>query len=348
MEKLRVVDGEPTNSALLSIGMSIADSTSYEIQRLYDNGTLGKDLNRRGASGDWLKAGDDVADKVVRELWPELEKQGIGCMYVYSEEEGVYKIGDPEKGGFFIVLDPLDGSNNIEEGMSSPPAVSVSLGMGRMSDISLDGLFEPISVGVVRDLCNYTGYYAIKGEGAFSYDAVRKNKRKMETSNTKDIRASSKIGYDLDGGKSEVSQLKRISVLETVVKETIETLQEDEKDKFKLCQRRLGSSILDFCKVAGKGYDSFLSIGGRMRYHDLAAAQLILKEAGGDFTSWIATAGKGDCHKGADFIRHIFERSEDPEKVVKILKDTKYYAVGSATEQLQDTLMAFVKKHKLI
>jgi len=319
---IKVADGEPTDDGLLDIGKDIAYDVAEEVKKRAREGKLGEFTGETGATGDKMKSGDDIADEVVEKVIPGYLRQGIGAAYVYSEEKGVYILGKGDK-GIFIIIDPLDGSNNLRVG-APHPYVSVSVALGRLSDLPGKDTFDSVRVGVVRDIFNNKTYHAVKGRGfADVYDILDKHTTELRTydgdpSNirvpTEKVLEKAVVGIDLDKGKDEDPK---------EMEARLEKLSGLLKDKY--CQRRLGSTILDFCKVAAGEYDAFVSIGGRMRLHDLAAAKLIVEEAGGIFDF-----GAGP----RNLVEYIFSNSDKPKEVSKVLKDSTFKVVAAANPDI--------------
>ncbi|MBW2977869.1 hypothetical protein KY331_03415 [Candidatus Woesearchaeota archaeon] len=314
---IKVVDGEATSEALMNIANHIAFYTSEEVKKRAREGTLGKALGRKGETGDRMKSGDEIADEVIADILPGYLEQGIGPAFVYSEEKGVYVLGEGGR-GFFVIVDPLDGSNNLRKGVLYP-FISISVALGNMSDVHGNDTFSAIRVGVVRDIFNHRTYSATRDTGfAYVDDALEPDFRELRTYDEDPSRIrvetateleEAVLGVDLDKDKDENPE---------EMKERLDKLSELMKDK--LCQRRLGSSILDFCKVAAGEYDAFISIGGRMKLHDLAAAKLIVEEAGGIF----------DVSGGypGNLVEHIFKN--DPADANKALKESRYKVIAAA------------------
>jgi len=329
--KIDVIGGVPTDDGLLSIGKYIVNSVADEVKKEARAGKLGELIGRIGATGDLMKTGDNIGDEVIEGLKQTFLDHKMGSVYVYSEEEGVYRLIDAGDQGFFMVIDPLDGSNNLRIGAPSP-YVSVSVALGRLSDLSSENTFDSIKVGVVRDIFNHRLYHAVKGEEvAYAHDMhddvtstlrtydtdIEKIKIYTETDLEKSV-----LGIDLDGGKADATMNERLNELyDLLVK--------------KGCQRRLGSSILDFCKVASGEYDGFVTLGGRMRLHDLAAAKLIVEEAGGVFEL-------NNPYEG-NLLEHAFRTSTAArDDVARLLRDTKFKVVASANPTLHSQIMSYV------
>jgi len=320
---------EITNKSLLEIGKYIANTAAERVKKAARKGTLGELTGRTGATGDKIKTGDDIADKVIWEMKPYFSRQGAGSVYVYSEEEGVYNLVDAGEKGFFIVIDPLDGSNNLRKGVVAP-YVSVSVALGRLSDLSEKETLDSVRVGVVRDIFNNRLYYAAKGRGsAYAYDIHDGIETRLRTFDVEDSKVTvyteSKIeksiaGIDIDRAKWDDKEKIRKEMQERL--KVLSPFIHGKK-----CQRRLGSSILDFCKVACGEYDFFISLGGRMKLHDLAAASRIIEESGGFFETDEPYEGNLLCDAfGMD----------DPKKAAELLKDTRFKAGASANPYIRN------------
>jgi myo-inositol-1(or 4)-monophosphatase len=229
-----------------------------------------------------------------------------------------------------VIIDPLDGSNNLRKG-APHPYVSVSAALGLISELPGKNTFDAVRVGVVRDIFNNRTYHAVKGRGfADVYDILDKHTTKLRTYDEKpsNIKISSEkmlekaiVGIDLDKGKDEDPEEMR---------SRLEKLSGLLKDKY--CQRRLGSTILDFCKVAAGEYDAFVSVGGRMKLHDLAAAKLIVEEAGGIFD--VSGGYEGNL------TGYMFSNLDNKDEVNEVLKKSKFKVIAGANPDIYNDVKA--------
>ncbi len=141
-----------------------------------------------------------------------------------------------------IIVDPLDGSYNAENGI---PFYAVSIAIGKKN-------LQDVEYGLVKNVPLNVDYWAIKGEGAY------KNGEKLKVDGKKNL-------YVIYLGKKA------------------------HKQSFELAQkirrtRALGSAALEMCMVAEGIADMFIykfKENGYLRIVDIAAAYLIVKEAGG-------------------------------------------------------------------
>ncbi|MDQ0845648.1 inositol monophosphatase family protein [Streptomyces sp. V1I6] len=166
------------------------------------------------------------------------------------------------------VIDPIDGSTNVLHGMKHA-AVSVALCEGAIP-----------KVGVVHNPFTAESYYAVAGAGAFSHTrqggtADASHKPIKVSPNTQ--LEQSLLGFGLPYDRSKAPRI--FSVAERA---------------FARCQdlRRRGSAALDLVSVATGELDGYFELD--LRVWDVAAAGLILQEAGGALSSWDGAALQWD------------------------------------------------------
>lgn len=259
------MDGSDNNlDIMFDFGIKVVNEVATGVVELSSDRPLGEEIGTVGAGGDLTKIGDDLSERIVKELINEFLETNNGYQIILiAEEMGLLKFGDANaKDGFFIILDPLDGSNNLRPWKTPSPFVSISLAMGSLETLEVNDNFAAIEVGIVRDIFNNRTYYAKKGDGAYV-----KGFGEINASPLTDV-SESIVGIDFDKQQGEYDELYK--KLEDVM-------------KVKKNQRRLGSSILDMAKVACGEYDAYFSVANRMKIHDVAAIQLIINEADGVF-----------------------------------------------------------------
>ena len=250
--------------ALFRLGKKIVNRSSKEIVKLSRKKPLGSEIGSVGASGHPTKVADTLSEKIaIAEISAFSAKSPDHRIVLISEESGVIEFGDPHsKVGCFMILDPLDGSNNLRPWKTPAPFVTISLALGRLSYLKENDNLQSIEVGIVKDIFNDRLYYAKKDNGGF-VEGFGKIISSPETDITKSI-----VSIDLDLESEKYKNM--YSGLRNLL----------EKRRYR---RRSGSSVLDFMKVACGEYDSFVSLGGRMKLYDVAAARLIAEEAGATF-----------------------------------------------------------------
>ncbi len=160
---------------------------------------------------------------------------------VLSEEAGIIDRGF----GDVLVADPIDGTHNACAGI---PFYSVSLAVGKDS---LSGMRE----GLVMNLVTGDAFHASKGKGA-----------------------------TLNGASIRVKEPGAEKLLMAYLGGAADPLVHTVASRFKRV-RCLGSTALELCSVASGQADAFLvrypDISKSPRIIDIAAAVLVLREAGG-------------------------------------------------------------------
>jgi myo-inositol-1(or 4)-monophosphatase len=196
-----------------------------------------------GAGGDMMKPMDLAAEKAIVTT---LTGHGISFTLV-SEESGVKKYGDSAD-ECYVTADPVDGSTNFMRGL---PFYACSVA------ISDKPKLDEVHTGLVADLFRDVAYTAFKGEGAF------RDGRPILPSKTVML-DDALIGLDLNTYKVRAVAPKVTDLIE--------------KTKH---IRHFGANALELCYVADGSTDAFVDLRGKLRTTDVAAAFLIIKEAGG-------------------------------------------------------------------
>ncbi|UGV41239.1 bifunctional fructose-bisphosphatase/inositol-phosphate phosphatase [Methanococcoides orientis] len=193
-----------------------------------------------GADGTDTKLIDDVSEKAILEV---LRENGRS-MRILSEEFGEIKLGeDPE---FSIILDPLDGTYNVANGI---PVYSISIAIGNPDHTS-------VYFGYVKNLANGDVFHAGLGKGAY-FNGQRIAPSRNHALNTFCI---SLYGYrkNVERTVDLCKSVRRIRIL--------------------------GSVALELCYVASGRLDAFVDVRGSLRLVDVAAGKLVIEEAGGKVT----------------------------------------------------------------
>ena len=194
-----------------------------------------------GAGGDITKKIDRVAEEAIIDT---LNHHNVCCTFV-SEEIGTKVIGG--ESDLFVVTDPVDGTTNAIHGIDFY-ATSIAIS----DKPSLDGVFY----GLIMNLVNGEVFDAGRGKGSF-HDG-----QPLCVSCETDV-ASSIIGIDLSG----IDQ-----ILLSKVKPIVLSFRH---------LRHFGANALEICQVASGLTEVFIDVRDKIRATDIAAAYLILKEAGG-------------------------------------------------------------------
>ena len=201
----------------------------------------------RGAGGDITKQIDKVAEDA---LFQTLARTDVSCT-VISEESGTKEFG-PHPSQFYVVTDPVDGTTNAVRGL---PFMDISIA------VSKEPFLEAVEIALVADVLRDITYTAESGKGAF------RNGRGVKPSGIAEL-GEAIIGVDFNNLRARLIVDRLLAVLE--------------KTRH---LRHFGANALEICYVADGTSDAFIDIRGKLRVTDIAAAQLILKEAGGIITA---------------------------------------------------------------
>ena len=204
-----------------------------------------REVGTRGEGGDRTLLIDAAAEEAVFEELSRLHDEGLRFTAV-SEERGTVDFGDPE---VLVVVDPIDGSVNAKRGL---PHHSISIAVAR-GDTMADVFF-----GYVYDFGPGEEWIARRGKGAWLNRALLSRA------------AGERRGHD---GRLELLGIE--SADPRWVREAADALAES---CYRL--RALGTMASTVCQVAAARLDGMVSLK-RCRAVDVAAAQLIVREAGG-------------------------------------------------------------------
>ena len=200
-----------------------------------------------GAGGDPIKQIDLTAENAIIRTLTEHQ----ASFTLISEESGVKKYGaNPSKN--VVTVDPIDGTTNL---MRSIPFYATSIA------VSTKPTLNSVHTALVSDLFHCITYTAEKEKGAY-----RGNERIMPSENSSLEEAV--LGIDLNTYK-----IKKIAPQLTSLIEKTKHI------------RHFGANALELCYVADGTIDAFIDIRGKLRTTDVAAAWLIMKEAGAIVTT---------------------------------------------------------------
>jgi myo-inositol-1(or 4)-monophosphatase len=204
-----------------------------------------QEVGTRGEGGDRTLVIDAAAEDAVFDELSALHEEGLRFTAV-SEERGTVDFGDPD---VLVVVDPIDGSVNAKRGL---PHHSISIAVAR-GDTMADIFF-----GYVYDFGPGEEWIARRDKGAWL------NRRKLPTD-----------AGERRGGDGRLELLGIESADPRWVRDAADALAES-------CYRLrvLGTMASTVCQVAAARLDGMVSLK-RCRAVDVAAAQLIVREAGG-------------------------------------------------------------------
>ncbi len=215
----------------------------------HDAGKLALEYQENGFKVE-SKGGVDIvteADKACERLILKTIKDNFPDHAILTEESG--SIGDP-KSEYKWIVDPIDGTVNFAHGL---PYYCVSIAIIHKG-IPIIGVVEAPALGEV--------FWAKQGHGAFC------GKRKLQVSKTSHIQKMLfSYGYPYDRKDPVRKMTHKIAY-----------------DMHSTCRgvRRLGSSALEGAYIAAGRLDAFFHY--KLKPWDIAAAKIILEEAGGIMT----------------------------------------------------------------
>ncbi len=222
-----------------------------------------------GAGGDVTKRFDSVAEQTMVAY---LER--FTSFTLVSEEAGIKKIGANPEG--FLIMDPIDGSTNVSHDISF---ACIAIAYATRLE------FDALESAVVLDLFSGNCYHATQGGGAF------RDMRPIRPSDANPLETSL-VG--VDAGFPPKSFRKRSKGTDEVpIRYT----------------RHFGANALELCFVADGSIDGFIDLRGVFRGTDLAAASLILQEAGAVLINQNGATINGKCTNDARYA-YIAARDE--------------------------------------
>jgi myo-inositol-1(or 4)-monophosphatase len=201
----------------------------------------------RGAGGDPMKPVDLAAEKAIIEV---LQQSGASFTLI-SEESGVKEFGE-NPAQCYVTVDPIDGTTNLVRGL---PFYASSIA------VSTKPALSAVFAALVTDLVHDTTYTAMEGKGAY------RDGEKVVSSKSESLE-DAVVGLDLNSYKVKEIAPKLTGLIQ--------------KTKH---IRHFGANALELCYVADGTTDAFIDIRGKLRTTDMAAAFLIVKEAGGTVTT---------------------------------------------------------------
>jgi myo-inositol-1(or 4)-monophosphatase len=201
----------------------------------------------KGAGGDPIKPVDLAAEKAIVEV---LQLHSVSFTLI-SEESGIKEFGETPA-QCYITVDPIDGTNNLVRGI---PFYASSIAISSKQTLST------VHAALVTDLFHDNTYLAQEGKGAY------RNGTKI-ISSIRESLDEAMVGLDLNSYK-----VKEIAPQLTALIQKTKHI------------RHFGANALELCFVADGTTDAFIDIRGKLRTTDMAAAFLIVKEAGGAITT---------------------------------------------------------------
>src|SRR3954462_6966814 len=204
-----------------------------------------KETGTRGGGGDRTLLIDEAAEDVVFAELEQLHDAGARFTAV-SEERGVVDFGDPDR---LVVIDPIDGSVNAKRGL---PHFALSVAVAEGSTMA-DVVF-----GFVQDFGPDEEWVAWRGRGA------QLDGRRLDPS--------------LGERRTRDGKLEVLGIESADPRWVVQSADALAETAHRL--RAIGAMAVSLCQVAAARFDAMASLR-RCRAVDVAAAQLIVREAGG-------------------------------------------------------------------
>jgi myo-inositol-1(or 4)-monophosphatase len=199
----------------------------------------------RGEGGDKTLEIDQIAEDVVFAELRKLHDAGARFTAV-SEEAGIVDFGDPDR---LVVIDPIDGSTNAKRGLPHF-ALSVAVSEGpTMADVVF---------GFVQDFGPDEEWVATRGGGSFL--------------------GGMELDCSLGERRTADGKLEVLGIESADPRWVVQSADALSETAHRL--RAIGAIAVSLCQVAAGRFDAMASLK-RSRAVDAAAAQLIVREAGG-------------------------------------------------------------------
>ncbi|MFW6029289.1 MAG: inositol monophosphatase family protein [Halanaerobiales bacterium] len=206
------------------------------------------------------------ADKESEERIVSFIKEKFLTHSILSEEGGDRAMDSKYR----WIIDPIDGTNNYAHGL---PIFTISIALEKDGEIVLGCVYNP-------SLKEF--FHAIKGKGAFL------NNEKIHVSSQQDLsKALLATGFPYDKLNNPNNNLDNFSRIVPNIRGV----------------RRTGSAAYDLCNVARGTFDGFWEL--RLNLWDIAAAKLIIEEAGGKVNLYQRDNGINIVAANSDLIAQL-------------------------------------------
>ena len=172
---------------LCDLGKRIVESISSQIRDLSEESPLGARLARQKDKSNLVE--DQVAQSattsiakefiddphikniLIMDAWHVVEDfsaEKIKKLVLIGLTLGVKVLGDKgSREGVFVIVDSIDGSNNLRPWVTPTPCVSTAVAVGSLGNLKEHPGLGAIDVSVVSEVFHKSQYYAIRGGGAF-------------------------------------------------------------------------------------------------------------------------------------------------------------------------------------
>lgn len=304
------------NEVIFNLGKDMVQEVAREVYEASQKDSLGKVVKKEGAAGHEILLADAISEEIIKKsaeaCLKKCPRDIVEKIVTISEGSGIVEYGNSKaKDGIFMIIDPIDGTNNNVRPWKTPaPATCVSIALGSIQDALTKSRLNAIRAGFIQDIFGKALIYAQKGRGAHyeGYGAIHSS----PITELKDA----VLGVDLDDKAHFDEVLNRVAPL---IKEA-------------KCQRRIGSSVLDMWRVATGEYDAYITISERMKIYDIAAVKLIIEEAGGIFEEQVNSKAK------ENFLAELIA-SKNPV----CIRDCKFKVITSGNRTLHEEIKAKIR-----
>ncbi|MGY5876045.1 MAG: inositol monophosphatase family protein [Candidatus Thorarchaeota archaeon] len=194
--------------------------------------------------GDKTLVLDMRAEKTIME---ELSSSGLRLAFM-TEEQGI--IADEEKPEYLAVIDPIDGSANLERGI---PLVSVGISLLPYTE---NLTTDDVEISIIDSFFTEETYVAISGEGV-TLNGKRVTSSKLENPKTAIISYDTKKSWKGVFGQQSLRTIEEVHDV-----------------------RRTGSNLLDLCWTASGGLDAMIDLRGILPLVHVSGTHMVF-EAGG-------------------------------------------------------------------
>lgn len=214
-------------------------------------GAVGEALARGGADREVGIGADGTPTEAIDRLAEELVLRRLreaGGFFVLSEEAGSVALSEEPE--YIAVVDPIDGSYNA---LHALPFYALSIAFAPYSE---EASLADVSTAYVLNLYSGDEFTAERGRGAWY------NGRRIRSTGAGNLSKATVCIY---------STPRSVGVLMPLLRRIKRV-------------RTLGSAALELCHVARGDFDAFVDVRTYLRNIDVAAAKLVVEEAGGAVT----------------------------------------------------------------
>lgn len=264
-------------------------------------------------SGELKTGFDQVMNQAVLDFVSE-RKEEFPLMVV-SEETGVESVGNNPQ--YFMIVDSLDGSNNVRPWYTPTPPLCISLAFGSLMNLKMSGNHRAIEFSMHKEIFADRLYFSsVLG----SYFQSENDDVRLRTSPVQNLGQGCILGLDID-------------FLSTMSEGLVEIISSD------IVARRTGSTIMDLCHVASGQYDAFVSAGKRLKITDFCQPYHLITQAGG----YIKIKPYIDGVECINDEHYAYLKQVVLEEKVELLRKLRFDLIAAGTDTLGKKLSDILK-----